>query len=110
LIPTIIFILLVGVSRIYHGVHTYNQILLGWAFGLFIFLTFCRILFVDIERFVLNINKMAYKDLIWNRGTQVALAIYVIAHLNFFYGDDLHPVPSHWKEKMISNCQGKLSK
>ena len=44
----IVWILLVAFSRIYHGVHTINQILNGWIWGTCLYKLFCDILYDEI--------------------------------------------------------------
>ena len=42
---------MIAFSRIYHGVHTYNQILLGWILGVALYFFFCHVVYNDIIRF-----------------------------------------------------------
>ena len=36
---------MIAFSRIYHGVHTYNQILLGWILGVSLHVFFCHVVY-----------------------------------------------------------------
>lgn len=51
---TIVVILLIAISRLYNGVHTYNQILLGWMLGIAIYYLYCHALYKDICQWVRN--------------------------------------------------------
>lgn len=69
LIITIIVVFAIAFSRIYNGVHTYNQILLGWGLGIFLYYFFCHVAYERLTTFVSQAYKYSIKELIWNRGT-----------------------------------------
>ena len=103
---TLLFIFLIAFSRLYHGVHAYNQILLGWIFGGALYFFFCHVVYNDMIHFVQVTHKKSWFKLIFNKGTFVFYTIYAIAVFNFLFGDMIHPVPEEWKQTIIDNCQG----
>ena len=69
LIVTLVVCLAIALSRIYHGVHTYNQILLGWGLGVLLYILFCHVAYHPLTTFVKQTYKYSIKELAWNRGT-----------------------------------------
>ena len=49
---TLLVVFMIAFSRIYHGVHTYNQILLGWGLGVLIYFLFCHVAYQRLTTFV----------------------------------------------------------
>mmetsp|Transcript_30380 Transcript_30380/g.37396 ORF Transcript_30380/g.37396 Transcript_30380/m.37396 type:complete len:344 (+) Transcript_30380:343-1374(+) len=99
---------LIAFSRIYHGVHTYNQILLGWMFGISLYYFFCHVVYNDMIRFCSQTDRKTCSELFFNNGTFVFYAIYAIAIFNFLFGNLIHPAPEEWAETINRNCS-KLS-
>ncbi len=95
---------MIAFSRIYHGVHTYNQILLGWILGVTLYFLFCHVLYNDMIRFVTRTHKYSARKLFFNPGTLVFYAIYAIAIFNFLFGNTIHPAPAEWSDKINRNC------
>lgn len=48
--------LILGASRIYNGVHTYNQVTQGYAWGLFTYYGLCHVLYDEIKEFVISLK------------------------------------------------------
>ena len=101
---TLFICFLIAFSRIYHGVHTYNQILLGWIFGVSLYYFFCHVVYNDIIRFCSNTDQKSCTRLFFNNGTFAFYAIYSIAIFNFCFGNVIHPAPKEWTETVHQNC------
>ena len=95
---------LIAFSRLYHGVHTYNQILLGWILGVALHVFFCHVVYADLIRFIKKTHKHTWSKLLFNKGTMVFYSIYAIAIFNFLFGDMIHPAPQDWIETIKRNC------
>ena len=93
LIFTLFTCFMIAFSRLYHGVHTYNQIMLGWGLGVALYFFFCHVVYNDLIRFVSKTHNHTWTKLIFNKGTMVFYTIYAIAIFNFFFGDIIHPTP-----------------
>ena len=104
LAATLIVCFAVAFSRIYHGVHTYNQILAGWALGVFLHVMFCHVLYEDLRNFVKTAHKSTFAELVFNKGTAVFYVIVMLAVLNFLFGNHFHPVPAEWPKHIEHNC------
>jgi membrane-associated phospholipid phosphatase len=101
---TLSVVFLIAFSRIYHGVHTYNQILLGWALGGALHYFFCHVMYRDLTHFVGNIHRYSWKTLFFNKGTGFFYLIYAIAIFNFVFGEMIHPAPKEWADTIRTNC------
>ena len=102
---TLTFIFLIAFSRLYHGVHTYNQILLGWIIGVSLYFFFCHVVYNDLIHFVQTTHKKSLCKLFFNKGTFVFYFIYAIAVFNFCFGDMIHPAPKEWTNTILENCK-----
>ena len=96
----------IAFSRVYNGVHTYNQIALGWILGISLYVLFCHVLYNELVFFMRDTTRYSWRKLAWNKGTITFYVIYLLAILNFLYGDLLHPAPESWKEQIAKNCAG----
>lgn len=101
---TLVFIFCVAFSRIYHGVHTYNQILQGWVLGAALFFLYSRILYRDITGFVTRVHCKSFRELLVNKGTCVYVALVCLANFNLLFGESIHPVPIEWHNTIRQNC------
>jgi len=63
------FIATMAFSRIYNGVHTYNQVLSGLVWGFVIYYTFCHVIYYEICRFMNNVKSKGATNLYWNMFT-----------------------------------------
>lgn len=104
LVATCLVLVAIAISRLYNGVHTYNQILLGWLLGFSIYYLYCHILFKEINDYVSTTRKRSWAALLFNTGTFFFCVFYLLAVLNFVYGNDFHPVPQEWYDKISQNC------
>lgn len=68
LIVTLTVCLAIAFSRLYHGVHTYNQIFAGWGLGIGLYYLFCHVAYYRLTEFVRHTYKYSIKQLVWNRG------------------------------------------
>ena len=64
----------------------------------------CDILYDDLTRFVHKMHKYSVKKLIWNNGTKTFYLLHMIAIINFYMGESLHPVPTEWEPQIAKNC------
>ena len=95
---TLLICFLIAFSRIYHGVHTYNQILMGWTLGFSLYYFFCHVVYADIIRFCSQTHTYSWTKLLLNKGTCVFYSIYAMAIFNFLFGNMIHPMPKEWSE------------
>lgn len=95
---------LVAFSRIWHAVHTLNQILNGFIWGTALYVLYCDILYYELCRFVHSLNKMNRKRLLWNFGTRNFLVIYSLAIAMYIIGSIVHPEPQEWRDNVEKNC------
>ena len=91
LVMTLSVVFSIAVSRIYHGVHTYNQIVLGWGLGFCVYWLFCHVAYARLTKYVSETHKYSIRELAWNRGSQVFYAFYAVAIFNFMFGELIHP-------------------
>ena len=96
--------LIVAFSRIYHGVHTFNQIINGWIWGVGLYVLYCDILHFELCRFVHSLKQKPWNELIWNFGTKNFFFIYSLAVSMYFIGSYLNPVPQEWLKNIEANC------
>ena len=103
---TLFVVFAIAFSRIYHGLHTYNQILSGWALGVFLYVLFCHVAYKQLTTFVSQTHKYSIKQLAWNKGTQVFYTFYGLAIVNVCFGELIHPQPQEWIDHLNKNCKG----
>ena len=58
---TLTVCLAIAFSRIYHGVHTYNQIFAGWGLGVGLYYLFCHVAYHSLTHFVRHTYKYSIK-------------------------------------------------
>lgn len=51
-------------------------------------------------------TRYSWQKLLWNKGTIAFYIIYLLAILNFIYGDLIHPAPQNWIDQIEKNCSG----
>lgn len=95
----------IGFGRIYNGVHTYNQVISGYVWGLAIYYTYSHIFYYEICRFISTIAKKSFSELVWNVYTKVFLIGYAIAIACYLYGSKYHPTPQLWIDNILKNCK-----
>ena len=98
-------ILIVGFTRIYHGVHTLNQIFGGWMWGTALYYLFSRILHFEICKFTNSVAKMSWRQLLFNFATRNFLFIYVVLIVIYYAGNIVYPVPIQWLDNISKNCE-----
>ena len=101
---TLLTVFMIAFSRIYHGVHTYNQILLGWILGVTLYFLFCHVVYNDLIFFISRTHTYTARKLLFNKGTFVFYSIYAIATFNFLFGNVIHPAPAEWSDTINRNC------
>ncbi len=100
----VVFSLFIGFGRIYNGVHTYNQVIAGYAWGVCIYYTFAHILYFDVCRFISRIPSKTIGQLVWNPFTQTFIGGYILAIILYLYGSTYHPTPQIWLDNIQKNC------
>ena len=63
---------------------------------MFLHYLFADVLYKDLIKFAYEVHNYDFWSLVFNRGTYVFYSIYLVAILNFFFGEALHPVPKEW--------------
>ena len=102
----IVIIVSIVASRIYNGVHTYNQVLSGLSWGLLTYELLCGVFYNQVSRFV---DKIKHKStsvawLLWNPMTQlftIANALSVAIYYNNLFNN---PIPPEWPLNIQRNC------
>ena len=84
---------MISLSRIYIGVHTFNQIFSGLISGLCIHMLFCDIFYYEITRFVNQVSKKRFGKLVCNFGTQNFVFLYSMAIAMVIIGMVIYPMP-----------------
>ena len=96
----------IAFSRLFNGVHTFNQLLHGFCLGLFLHFLFCDVLYDELIKFVYQVHTFTTCRVLLNKGTFIFFSIYAVAIFNFLYGEIIHPVPPEWNTYMEKNCVG----
>lgn len=91
---------MIGISRVYHGVHTVDQILNGWIWGFGVYMLFAEVWYYRICVWVHSVNKKKWYQLLWNTGTKVFILFYVSVYSAYFVGSNINPVDKEWIEKL----------
>eukprot|EP00347_Sterkiella_histriomuscorum_P011264 403373119 len=99
-----IFCGVLGFSRIYAGVHSYNQVLSGMIWGYSLHYLICHIYYDDIIAFIQNTRKRTLFENFWNPYIKLFLIFEVIAVILYFYGITYRPTPQSWLDNMWKNC------
>ena len=66
LVPLIGLIVVLSASRIYNGVHTYNQVLSGLAWGLLTYAALCHVFYYEIWHTVNRFRKTKLIKVLWS--------------------------------------------
>ena len=88
LILLYIFIVLVGFSRVYLGMHTWDQVILGWIFGLYHLVLFNRYIEGHIDKFLKCVkeNNKKYRNSKYLLSLSLSYVILIaIPYLAYFY-------------------------
>jgi hypothetical protein len=91
-------------SRIYNGVHTYNQVLGGLVWGFIIYYALCHVVYQETCKFISKIKTKAATNLYWNPFTQIYTLLYLLAIAIFFWKSSYLPTPLEWVEMIKTNC------
>lgn len=100
-------IYVIGFSRVYKGVHTYNQVLSGLMQGTILALIQAFVLYEDYFIFYLSIKTRKVHQLVINWFTMLTLALVVIGTMVHIHTLDTFKVPQQWKDNVMANCAGK---
>lgn len=104
LVIIIINMLVIGASRIYNGIHTYNQVISGYAWGLLAYLSLCHVFFHDIAKFVNSIQTKTARQLIFNPYIGIFLVGHALSIASYFYNCAYNPIPEKWIQHIEKNC------
>ncbi|CDW75497.1 pap2 superfamily phosphatase [Stylonychia lemnae] len=102
------FVTLIGMSRIYNGYHTYNQVLSGFIWGASLYYFTCKIIADYLIKFVRNFRFLHKNVLLWNPLTQFFVYGYLIQTLLYFYNVNYRPTPESWYAITKKNCPNRL--
>lgn len=91
-------------SRIWHAVHTFNQLFSGLVWGFGLYYLYCYILYYEIRRFVKSVRTRSIYKLVFNFGTKNFFILMIMGTAMYFIGSHLNPLPEEWNEKMRQNC------
>lgn len=103
-ILTITIILLTSFSRIWHAVHTLNQLFSGFIWGFGLYYLFCYILYYEIRRFVQSIREMSWRKLVVNFGTKNFFFFLSLGTALYLIGSWTNPMSKEWQVMMEKNC------
>lgn len=102
--------MLVGFSRLYNGVHTLDQIILGWEFGVWQAVLFEYEIREKLIKHLsalhdtpLNYQAADYSKLKQRSTLIIAFALATII-LTFQYVESHFTVPQDWKDRLLSKC------
>ena len=84
-IPVGLMIPVLGFSRIYNGVHTYNQVFAGFAWGFLTYYSLCHAFYYEICVFISRLNHRKTSSLVWNSLTQLFVITYGVAVALFHF-------------------------
>lgn len=98
--------MVIGASRIYNGVHTYNQVISGFTWGFFTYYAFCQVYYTPISNFVIRLRDKNTQAswLIWNPMIQMFIAAHFLAVLLYIKNLKFNPIPSEWIQAIARNC------
>ncbi len=104
LVVIIINMLVIGASRIYNGIHTYNQVISGYAWGLLTYASLCHVFYHDIEKFVNSIKTKTSRQLLFNPFMAVFAIVQVLSVFCYLYNRTYNPIPEKWIQNIEKNC------
>ena len=104
LVPIIALILILGASRIYNGVHTYNQVLAGYAWGLLTYATLCHVFYYEVCVFINTIKTKKLIELLWSPFIKMFVLANIAAFGLYFLNIELNPIPTTWIQHIAINC------
>lgn len=88
--------IILGLSRIYNGVHTYNQVISGFTWGLITYTSLCHVFYQYITTFVTNVKTMSA----WLLATSPFIRLFIASHLLaiglYEYNIAFNPIPESW--------------
>lgn len=109
-ILSILVITLTCFSRIWHAVHTINQLFSGLIWGFGVYYLFCYILYYEIQKFVKSVRSRPMRKLIFNFGTKNFFILMSMGTAMYFIGSKFNPQPEEWEQKIIQNCSKQIGK
>lgn len=101
---------LLGFSRVFKGVHTYNQVVSGFVQGLLLAAIQMNVFYEFHFYFFASIKRRSAFQLIFNRYTisfGLLLLGAIMVHLNT---NSTFATPEVWKNNIIRNCGDKVNK
>jgi hypothetical protein len=120
-VSTAIFIGFIGYSRIYFGLHSIIQVLLGWIYGVYFLFVFYLILTGDFIQFkiIQLFEKLSSKNIGENNqiktrrtlvfsNTILYLISFIIPWIIFYSNQISFIVPLDWKRNIENKCKLKI--
>lgn len=108
---TFFFVFMIGLSRVYKGVHSFNQVLLGWNYGQFILFLYFFSRKTIFDNVILNIDLLRIRNqakishiIISSLGF---LFFITVTLLTFFLKDKYTIFPEKWYIMIEKKCQIK---
>jgi len=102
-----VMIAVLGASRVYNGVHTYNQVYAGLGWGLITYGVLCHLIYDEISVFVHKLRKANLSYVIWNPVTQLFLTAHILSVAIYFWNVKYHPIPPEWSKSIVLFCHAK---
>jgi hypothetical protein len=95
----------IGFSRVFKGVHTYNQVISGLVFGSILALMQCFVFYEPYFKFYVSIRTRSVKQLIFNQFT-VTFSIMVLIGIYIHFDTQANfKVPQLWIDNIKKNCK-----
>jgi hypothetical protein len=103
---TFLFIILcvLGFSRVFKGVHTYNQVLSGFVQGILLTLIQVFVFYEDYFKFYVSIKYRSFWRLIFNRFMLVYCVLFGLGVYQHFDTQENFKVPEEWIENVVRQC------
>ena len=100
-------IAILAASRVYNGVHTYNQVYSGLGWGLVTYGVLCHLVYEQIGSLVQRLRKASVLGLILNPITLMFLAAHALSVAVYFWNLKWHPIPEEWAKSIVLFCHEK---
>lgn len=99
-----IVVYLIGFSRVFKGVHSYNQIIGGFVEGLLVSLLPSFVFYQDLFRFYISLKKRSVFSIIFNWVTVSFLILLLITYYVHLDTQNNFKVPKNWLVNVKKQC------
>ena len=93
----------VGFSRVFKGVHTYNQIISGLVQGSLLALIQI-VLYEDIFKFFMNLKYMSFMEMLFNPLTSVLAVMFAFGYWVHLDTMNSYQLPDKFRENIVAHC------